>query len=181
MSHVQQYGNLSYKDKDIGQYQGHHIVSVKIAKFIKKIATKVQSLYEIFLSGEFTFPGAEYQKYLVQAKKSVIDSRNVKYEYLKRKAENSKSNEDLHALNKEINHMAIADTIFSGLDSVFEINAKEKVGSINFSCLKASVAHYKSTCQWGEYDLKYVRNLALACNKSDAEAIKDILNQICKA
>jgi len=81
----------------------------------------------------------------------------------------------------EVNHINTSERIFSQFDSKFDIDSNLAVTEINFDCLRKSISTYKTTCEnWGEYDLKFVRNMALACEKSiSVEDIDTAFADIC--
>ena len=61
----------------------------------------------------------------------------------------------------------------------FNVQDKEDI-AIDFKCLRESVENFKSICkEWSEYTLKYVRTLALACETTPAETIKEAFESIC--
>jgi len=127
--------------------------------------------------------GRDNKEYLKQAKKSVVDSRYAKLEYLKNKAKTNNDEATLDALAAENFHINLVDGIFKAFDGIFEITADEKATNIDFDCLRTAVTAYKTSCTWGEYDLKYVRNLALACGKVEGhiQHITETLVGICSS
>ena len=164
-SHVQQYGDLSIAQKDIGQFQGNHGNSLfdKVRNTITRIIRK------------FTSNQAESAPERIS-----IDSRDIKLRYLQEKAESTNSKADIDAYNTELNFVKKVDSIFNSFDQMFDINRETEITSINFECLEASVNEYKKTCNWGEYALKYVRNIAIACQKNiSTEEIAIAFDKIC--
>jgi len=184
-SAVQQYGSLSYKDKDIGQYQGNHSAHAKKSKTIKrffaKVISKVKHLLEALLENKSE---TAYEKYLAKAKKSVVDSRIAKLEYLKKRATKLNTEESQKALHDEQFHVSHVDNIFQAFDAHFSLKATDKVnGKIHFDCLRTTVNAYKAQCSFGEYDLKFVRNMALACEKmgGDSKEVVERITTICQS
>jgi len=121
--------------------------------------------------------------FIKEAKKATVDSRYAKLEYLKNRAAIHNDEASLDALAAENYHINFVDGIFKAFDGIFEIKGDDKASNIDFDCLRTAVAGYKKSCTFGEYDLKYVRNLALACGKVEGHVqhITETLAGICSS
>ena len=177
-SEVHQYGDLSYVTNPIGNYQGNggnkgYITKAK--KIVKNIVRKIKSYF-----GKNKDKSAKkaYREYLTQAKLSKVNSREAKLRYLYEKAERMNDLESQNEYLAELAHVQKADSIFSTFNEVFNVDLTE-VKNINFECLRAGVEAYKATCQWGEYDLQFVRNIAVACESNTSDVIVDTIEGIC--
>jgi len=153
-----------------------------IGKYFKIAVKKIKKFFTKYLTGESESTSKkELRNYLKKAKLSAIDSRNAKLDYLKRRFELFGLEETKQAYLQEKIHVETVDKIFSAFNEIFEIKLEQNVDEINFNCLRTAVDSYQNLCMWGEYDLKYVRSLALACNKvqGNTEKIIMLLEQIC--
>jgi legumain len=167
-SNVQQYGKLDIAQKEIGQFQGNHEISLiqKVADLIKKI-----------------FKGGEYEPSLEVEREnsSRVDSRNAKLHYLYNKMVMTAGKDQESAYLQELEYIKKVDTVFNGFGDIFNINATEKYSHINFECLKPSIQNYKNICGSGEYDLKHYRYIAIACQRNvSVEDIKLAFELLCK-
>lgn len=193
-SEVQQYGASNYLNETVHDFQGYVQKNHKdswyrnIRKFIKNIICKVKSLIHKQCQSELRKIEKEkqneekkiYDEYLNIAKKSVVDSRKAKVEYLLHKAENANDDKYEIMLKEELEHIKMADTIFDEFNIKFNVSNGEIVEKIyNFDCLRISMNTYKVRCGAGEYDLIYGRNVAAACNKINQEEIISFFNNIC--
>lgn len=151
LSHVCQFGDLSYTGDELTQYEADDNTH----------------------NGGETILTPEYEEYLKHAKQSRVDSRDVRLHYLYQKA--IFGGGDNAELEAEILHRKKVDAIFNK----FNVNDKEDI-AIDFKCLKASVENFKSVCgEWSEYTLKYVRTIAIACETVSEENIKKAFEQVC--
>lgn len=193
-SQAQQYGDKSYLNESIGNYEGYSIqkndngILRKIKKFIKGIFCKVKGYMNAPCKSELRNQQRVkeiekkklYKDYLDKARKSVVESRKVKVDYLLHKAENSNDSKYEEMLKEELEHVKNTDSIFELFNKRFEIANGEIVAKINFDCLRNSVNIYKNKCKiWGEYDLIYARNIAAACNKVDEFEMNNFFNEVC--
>lgn len=156
-SQAQRYGTIDFSNKDIGQYQGNHVEEdlsfIKLKSYYKKMK-------EYFLQGK----EENDDEYLKKAKLSVINSRDVKLRYLYNKAERENTQESSDAYMAEVSHIYKTEKIFNNFKRTLGLEEEFEVKEIKFDCLKSAVKIYKEVCNhWGEYDLKYVRYLAKAC------------------
>lgn len=148
-SHVQQYGDKSFVTDELNQYEAQSAETKKV---------------EI---------DAEYAKYLEEAKKSRVNSRDVKLHYLYQRALFGQGNN--FELQQEISHRVKVDTIFSKLNIVQKSDI-----SIDYKCLKESVNNFKSICnEWSDYSLKYVKSIAIACETMSVSTIKSFFEESC--
>ena len=157
-SPVLQYGDLTFVDKDVGQYLGSHVEE-----------TKVES------------KDNENEQYFQLARESGVDSRYATLFYFKHLADqNGPHSYEAQEYLKELEHINITDKIFKSFNENFNINKHFEIEYTNFACLKNSVEAYKKICQnWGEYDLKYVKNISYACQYNSAEEISGAFKLIC--
>jgi len=187
-SPVQVFGDMTFVNDTIWDYEGNvssketsslatRIIN-KFEKFAKKIYEKIFGKNKEKMENKIK--NKEYKKYLEKAKLSVVNSREVKLKYLYEQAQMKNDLASYDAYENEVIHMRNADSIFKAFNEVYGITDKS-VAEFNFDCLKEVVEGYKKYCQWGEYDLKYVKNMALACeNNNEIELVKT-LHLICKA
>jgi legumain len=180
-SHVQQFGDLSYLNETIDDFEGYENKSKdslleKIIKYLKSEMCKFRTM--------INYPCSEldeksYKEYLDSAKKSTIDSRKAKVEYLLRK---SKTNNDFkykEMLKNELEHIENTNRIFNDFNLMFEINRDEIIGEINFDCLRDSIEAYKKCSEFGEYDLIFGRNIVLACKNHKTEDVVQYFKNLC--
>jgi len=97
--------------------------------------------------------------------------------YLQRVNEESSSNESRHNLEKEEKLIANTDLLFS------KMNERE-LGPIELEvlpCLRESINFFKETCHhlWGEYTLKYARNIYTACKHRSIQSIQQFFTENC--
>ncbi len=177
-SEVHQYGDLTYTSETIGDFQGNVPTLSFIGQVREFIENLLNKIKEIFSPKKDNKKDEEYLKYIEEAKNSRIESRDVKLRYLYEKAERKNDLKSQDQYLVELKHVRTADSIFSTFNEVFNLGGK--VEKINFECLKSAVEAYKATCQWGEYDLKYVKNIALACQNNTVEQIEETFRKICQ-
>jgi legumain len=163
-SHVLQWGSKDFVNENIWDFQGNQQESKygflkKIKKFIRQIVHKITG------KPEHKEIDPSYSQYLEEAKKSKINSRDVKLFYLYQRAMTLNDEYSSQELQKELEHIKKSDKIFAEFDKLLVISAEKEIDEIKFDCLRPAVEAYKSIClNWGEYDLKYVRNIAHACS-----------------
>ncbi len=143
-SHVQRFGDMSFVNDEINNYE----------------AGKQKTDYEVPKISQ------EYADYLEKAKQSVINSRNVRLMYLYNRFMFGKGNQ--RALEGEILHRKRVDAIFAK----FKVQDKDDI-DVNFECLEPAVESFKGICneRWSDYSLKYVRTIAILCEKVSADVI----------
>jgi len=187
-SEVHQYGSLVFTSENIWDFQGNagtkkqpKIVR-KMEKLFKRVYNKVRDLLG-YVDDELQEENSDggNLEYLEEAKNSRVDSREAKMLYLYHKVLNKNDEESQTAFIQEAKHIKLSDSIFTSFNQEFEITEEPLVNEINFKCLRAGVESYKRICNhWGEYDLKYVRNIAAACEKNVSnEKIIDAFKSIC--
>jgi legumain len=195
-SEVHQYGDLSYLKNPIGDYQGNQGDSKKVddsfvqkikkivEKFVKDLIKKIRDIFHHGKSQEETkqtqtAETESYLKYLEEAKNSRVDSRDAKLRYLYEKAEKKNDMPSMNEYLTELKYMQKVDSTFKSFNEEMKIQSTETVKEINFECLKLSVEAYKQICQWGEYDFKFVRNIAIACETKSVEEISQAFVKVC--
>jgi len=176
-SHVQQYGVLDWTDESLHNYQGD-VAEGLLGKFFHKVGQCVNKLHYFFNRHEKKAI-KNYMRYLTKAKESKVDSRDVKLHYLMNKFNNEKNDENEAALTEELLLRRNLDNFFSKFNEKFNITEYTSEVS-SFDCLKSSVNAVKSCSRlWGEYTLKYVKNLNTACGAVDAEVIEAHIKSQC--
>lgn len=194
-SQVQQYGDLSYLNETISDFEGTSNgksdkdgLFRRIKKFVKKVYCKVRDYFNVpcksKLKKQQKVKEAEkkklYKDYLATARKSVVESRKVKVDFLLHKAENSNDSKYEDMLKEELEHIKNTDSIFELFNKRFEVANGEIIYKINYDCLRNSINIYKNKCKiWGEYDLVFARNIAVACNKINEFEINNFFNEVC--
>jgi len=185
-SEAHQYGDLSFVNNPIGDFQGNSnskgIFSYtsklvkKVRKFFKKIYYRIKNK-----NSDKKAARKEYRQYLKLAKESKVNSRDAKLRYLYEKAQKKNDLKSQQQYLDELHHIDTADSIFNTFNESFYLTSEPIVEKINFECLKPAVEAYKNICQWGEYDLKYVRNIAHACERgASVSDIKKMFEKICQ-
>jgi len=188
-SEVHQYGQLKYTSNDIGQYQGNHIkesepkgIVEKIKRFVKKVIRKIKEFFGLKLKKKQTIYSEEFKLYLKKAKESRVDSRDAKLQYFYNRAH--QNHDDTFAVSEylqELSKTQKIDSVFATFNEQIGIKSDLNVTNINFDCLKPSVEAYKIICGWDEYSLKYVKNIALACERNlTVDEIRILFEKICK-
>lgn len=188
-SEVHQYGSLDFVSENIWDFQGKRDtrktskIKSKIEKYIENITSIVKDFFGYKTQQEQLKENydSEYFEYLEEAKNSRVDSREAKLFYLYQKVQKTNDKESHNELLKELEHIRLSDSIFSTFNQELDVADKPIVEKIDFQCLRAGVESYKSICKnWGEYDLKYVRNIAAACEKNvSKEKMEEIFRTIC--
>jgi glycosylphosphatidylinositol transamidase (GPIT) subunit GPI8 len=195
-SHVHMYGDKSFENDTIAQYQGiadgpkennkkdrkERSAFGNFKHSVKKVYKTVNNYFKNLLGYETEKRNLAAVPNVMNVKKGKrISSRDVKKNYLYRAAKSSNDDDDWNAYNTEVKKNEITDHIFSHFDKAF--NHKRNglyIENINFICLRESVETFKAICNhWGEYELKYVRNIAAACETGTspsemAEFFRDI-------
>lgn len=186
-SHVQKYGDFSYVNETIDDFEGYDqnnsdSLWQRILKYLTEKVCRFREIINIPCKEEnFNSNNPSYLKYLEKAKNSAIDSRKTKVDYLLRKAETTNDPKYQEMLRKEIEHMENTNKIFEDFDTIFNINRKENVDEIDieYNCLRNSVEAYKKCNEFGEYDLIFVRNIAMACDKNPSEDVTQFFRNLC--
>lgn len=185
-SHVQNFGDLSYLNETISDFEGYEneISESFLEKIMKYLKIKMCELRKIL-----NYPCSEltetrenkrsYEEYLASAKNSTINSRKVKVEYFLRKYKTTNDYKYKEMLNKELLHMENTDRIFDDFDTKFTVDRDESIPEIKFDCLRDSVDSYKKCNVFGEYDLIFIRNIALACKNNKMEDVVQYFRNLC--
>lgn len=187
-SEVHQYGTLEFTSENIWKFQGKTgdvrkpNILKKIEKYFKRVHDKVKGLL-FFLDNEDEDEDSDDEEieYLKEAKSSRVDSREAKLWYLYQKVLKNNDEETQTAFVDEVKHIKLSDSIFSSFNKELNINEDHIVNKINFDCLREAVESYKRICNhWGEYDLKYVKNIATACEMNVSNIrIEDVFRSLC--
>ena len=109
-----------------------------------------------------------------------VDAREHDLVYLTEQAsKNDATEEDLAALNKEIEHRQFFDDLFDqDFFAAEEANAAD-VHVNDYDCLRLMLGGVEEMCgDWSAYSLKYVRNLVTVCDTKPAVEISKIFYQI---
>jgi len=159
-SHVMQYGVLDWTEESLHEYQGD-VVEVSMNRHKNRKQRK-------------------HNKYLAEAKKSMIDVRDVKLHYLMEQFKNLSSKQSEDALTEELMYRKAVDTYFMSFNTKFNIESLQ-TNVTSFDCLKTVVNAMETSCKvlMGEYTLKYVKNLNTACNMVSADVIEDHIKSSC--
>jgi len=166
-SHVQQYGVLDWTDESIHNYQG----DVTENSFDQDVESHHRKSKK----------GRKHRRNRKLSEKSgLVDSRDVKLHYLLNKFSNENSKENELALSEELVYRRNVENFFSNFNEKLSITEYD-VNINSFDCLKASISAFKAHCEslWGEYTLKYVKNLNTACNTSGMDAIEAHMKHYC--
>jgi legumain len=169
-SGAHEYGDKSFVNNDIGQFQGNHNASLQ------------RTVYSFFnkITNYFTPQDETYKKYLEEAKGSAVDSRYAKLKYLETKMKRTNNLKSRQEYQQELEAINRVDVIFSGFSDAFLLDPNQELPDIDFDCLRATLASYKQFCGWGEYELKYVKYMVKACHKGvHAEDMKLYYLKMC--
>jgi len=182
-SHVMQYGVLSWAtDEALANYQGDVAKISYIDRFFERVSQCANHLY-FYFNKKAQQELEAYKLYLEEAKKSLVDSRDAKLHYLANKHKDLNTVETEKALMTEVAYRKSVDNFFSLFNEKFGITSYLYLDHVvHFDCLKSSVNTLKTSCKnlWGEYTLKYVKNLYTACELThDTESVVTYLNSAC--
>jgi len=162
-SHVMQYGIVDWaKDEELRNYQGD-VAESKSNKHKKNKSRK-------------------YKAYLDKARKSKVDSRDTKLHYLKQQHLAFGTEQTFSAVQVEENYRKNVEDFFAKFNDNFAIKTYLVDHIIHFDCLKRTVTAMQNSCPalWGEYTLKYVKNLYTACELThNTEAIEEYIKSSC--
>jgi hypothetical protein len=104
-----------------------------------------------------------------------VNNRDVRLRYFMMKALRSG---EYSQLNEEVQKSETVDSIINKFNHAFNIKKDDRVGKIDFQCLKESKRGFMNHCQWNEYAMKIGRNIGLACEKGITS--KQIVNTFAK-
>jgi len=159
-SHVCQWGIVDWaKEEKVTNYQGDLEEMTLWEKVYGYFHKKINNYFKT--SNQSTLSSPYFQKLY----------------YLQRVNEESSSNESRHNLEKEEKLIANTDLLFS------KMNERE-LGPIELEvlpCLRESINFFKETCHhlWGEYTLKYARNIYTACKHRSIQSIQQFFTENC--
>lgn len=155
-SHVQQFGDLSYQQEPIGDFQG--IDDQESVTFFNKMFNKVSKK--------------------VQSKKtdsnprevSSVSSRDATLHYLYNRVMSESSEESHNDLAEHLDMRVRTDKIFQ---TIFEdVNVEEAIQPTKFDCLRFLMNSYETHCEsFNDYSLKHVRYLSNHCETAQPEHI----------
>lgn len=158
-SHPLQFGNLSWTNEVVSDYLG--------AKVEKRIFRSMNPFAYV---------------------KSQVDSRNVKLEYLKKRANKLLTENSMSELIKEQRLTNLFDDTFKNIDHFL---LHKTTGSIrdqpvklpeDLTCLRTAVKSFEKHCtKFSDYGLKYVKNLAHLCytHNLGAADFNDLFTNLC--
>lgn len=183
-SAVQKYGDFSYLNETINDFEGfeekkEESFLEKNIEFLTLRICEVREFIGIPCAEDKKNKDNYYKDYLEIAKKSVVDSRKAKVDYLLRKSQTSNDPKYGEMLKMELEHMENTNKIFDDFNIVFDVNRKENILNIEFDCVRNSINSYKKCAEFGEYDLIFVRNIAAACNKHKSEEVVQFFKNLC--
>ena len=178
MSHPMEWGDKTFEDKEaITDFQGNTDSTEDSYNYF----TKLMNMFNIHKKKDMN-KIREEQRYLDLVKKSsVVNSRDIKLQYLYARAREENTMEIQDLIAQEETLMQVNDTLFRQFAFDLELNVlNEKNENIQFECLRNSVNFYKETCGYfGEYTLKYVQYISIACKKYTEEKIRNTISDLC--
>jgi len=181
-SHVMQYGIVSWTDEALTNYQGDVAQFSLFDKFYNRLAKSANKLY-LFFSKNKKAKVEKYRLYLEEARSSMVDSRDTKLHYLMNRHKDLNNFQTESALMEEVTYRKNVEDFFSHFNEKFAISNYTGLDHvIHFDCLKRSVNALKTSCKslWGEYTLKYIKNLYTACELThDSDAVESYLRSAC--
>jgi len=179
LSHPMEWGDKSYEAKElITDFQGN----TDSLSPLDNLSTGLKGMVKEFFGMKQESLSEEYLAYLDLAKKSAVDSREIKINYLYNKAFKSGNDADSMELSAELHHRNVVDTLFKEIALRLKLKVLgEKNDNIQFECLRNSVNHFKLVCQnFSEYTLKYVQYLSIACKNNTSDVIRDTITDVCE-
>ena len=141
-SHVMEYGDVKFKSEAIGAFQGTCDATSAVGGFLKQIS----------------------DAYTPTKKRTSIDSRFAKMDYLYHKYMRTQSIEDADALEAEIANRRKIEERFEDIRSKANIVPSNNSDIKDFACYKQLVNSYKGSCGLDEYDLGFLHNFVSMCN-----------------
>jgi len=108
---------------------------------------------------------------LVNARKSIVDSRDIKLHYLINKHSNELTINSMNELNVEILDRKFFDDVFSGIEKFIQHNGFAT--NTDFECYQDLINFYELNCgKFSDYGMKYMRSFYDACdNKENVDFI----------
>eukprot|EP00340_Litonotus_pictus_P000628 CAMPEP_0170521566 /NCGR_PEP_ID=MMETSP0209-20121228/6949_1 /TAXON_ID=665100 ORGANISM="Litonotus pictus, Strain P1" /NCGR_SAMPLE_ID=MMETSP0209 /ASSEMBLY_ACC=CAM_ASM_000301 /LENGTH=416 /DNA_ID=CAMNT_0010808527 /DNA_START=208 /DNA_END=1455 /DNA_ORIENTATION=- len=202
-SYPMQFGDMSFKEEPIFDYQGVQDSNNNNSTEERGYANYVYSLFDNPFENLLDMLGISREQSVnnknisqgnghindssreieldVMKDMSRINSRDVKLHYLYQQANKAGNLGDNYELSKELNQRRLIDDIFKTLAIELKLNLLgEDNSNIQFDCLRESVKEYRSQCgNFTEYTLKYVQYLSVACKNSSVDTIKYVIQGIC--
>jgi len=147
-SHVMRYGQMSFTNEVIGDYEGD--LDLDSEKFLERIFSR--QLVE-----------KKPKELDVNRHTSTVNSRDAKMHHLYAKVAQEGNHKAHLDLSTEINHRMRVDNVFSEFKGHL-LGAEEYYAPQNFECLRSLVGAYKENCgALEDYSLKYVKYLVQEC------------------
>lgn len=174
-SHPGEWGTETFSNECVNEFQGNATSPKYSFEDFKN------DIYGVF-HPEIEANKLAKQTYLDFAKiNSTVNSRDIKLDYLSRKAQTSQNDVVAYQeLQAEVHHREVVDTIFREFAVRLELQSNIEIKDIDFKCLRNSINYYKETCHnFSEYTLKYVNYIYEACRLSSEYTIGKTLYEIC--
>merc|ERR1719223_1245407 len=161
-SPVQTFGNFTFLDEPIGDFEGNLDNKVGLIKKFNRLASHVYT--------------DKVAPMLAVKESTMVDSRDHNLHFLMQAAVNEPSLANMDAVHKEVAHRDRMDTIFNH-EMFVSANAPETPQ--NFDCLRLMVSEVEEMCgDWSDYSLKYVRKLANMCDTRTEAQVAESLSHI---
>ena len=160
-SPVQKFGNYTFKDEPIGDFQGIYEGASTITE---KMVNKLTSTYKGYFETE-------------TKRNDMVSSRDVDLHFHYNRVMREGTQEAYNDLQNELDHRQYVDELFTQEHFMDVANAPEIPQ--NFDCLRMMVKGVEDMCgEWSAYSLKYVRKLANVCDTKTSEEVADIYVKI---
>lgn len=157
-SHVMEYGDSTFKDEVVGNFQGTCDSQTKVRSFLKEASDAAKP----------------------RRHTSTIDSRLAKIEYLYNKFMRTQSSEDAKELENELANRRRIEERFAAMRSRANVAIEAHPQVQNFECYRALVDTYKNSCGLDEYDLVFFNHFVSMCNAGmNSNAMFDIVSSNC--
>ena len=154
-SPVQKFGNFTFMDEVIGEFQGVCDDDNR-PTMAQRLTAQATHLYKTYTEEQ-------------TASSQMVDSRDNNLHFHYNRVLNENSEEAYAALQAEIEHRQFVDKVF---ETHFPAMANAPESPQDFDCLRILVGEYEELCgTWSDYSLKYVRRLANACDTWTAQDI----------
>jgi len=84
-------------------------------------------------------------------------------------------------LKEKKKKIAKVDALFQQFDEIHSFDNGFEIDSIDFVCLRSNMKVYEQACtKFTDYSLKYVKNIAYACEKTTSPEISNTIRELCK-
>lgn len=163
-SRVQEFGDMTYRDDVIGNYQGHK--PSRWSRFVGRLKEPTKKVFERKM----------------QEKHVKVNSRDVKLNFLKNKVAKTNAKVDNDAYLKEVQMKFRTQEIFRLFREEFNLPEVRTNDNIDFDCYKKSVEYYTKLCGFdADRDAQYMTYFASFCTTKQSSwkvyhALKDICN-----